>query len=163
MMSKDPPPLRHPLIHHFGHAGLCRAQSKHIHQFQLSCYQFESIEGASRAVRAVCACGALRHPHWALQSPGSHDMPIDWIYRDVVPVGTSATSLQLTGATLLDDVSGPPPTRHPLIHHLAMLGSAEPKSSTLTNFSCHVTNLRVLGSAEPRIPRNANLRSATSL
>ena len=54
----------------------------------------------------------------------------------------------------------PHPPRHPLIHHFGPLGSVEPKSSTLTNFNRHITNFRVLGSAEPRIPRNANLRCA---
>ena len=93
-------------------------------------------------------------------------MPIDWIYRDAVPVETSATSLLLTGATLPDDVRGPPPPpqRHPLhLQFLVMRGSAEPGSSTLTNFSHHITNLIVLGSAEPMIPRNANLYCARSL
>ena len=37
-----PPPKRHPIIHHFGHAGLCRAQIKHPDQFRLSSYQLES-------------------------------------------------------------------------------------------------------------------------
>ena len=37
-----PPPPRHPIIHHFGHAGLCRAHIKHIDQFQPSSYQLES-------------------------------------------------------------------------------------------------------------------------
>ena len=31
-----PPPPRHPLNHHLGHAGLCTAQVKHINQFQTS-------------------------------------------------------------------------------------------------------------------------------
>ena len=48
-------------------------------------------------------------------------MQIDWIYRDAVPVGTSATSLMLTSATLRDDVKGPPP-KHPLIHHFVHAG-----------------------------------------
>ena len=60
----------------------------------------------------------------------------------------------LTGATLLDDVEGPPPPPKdvPQFTILFVLGSAEPKSSTLTDFSHRITNLRVLGSAEPRIP-----------
>ena len=37
-----PPPPRHPMFHHFGHAGLCRAQIKHIDQFRPSSYQLES-------------------------------------------------------------------------------------------------------------------------
>ena len=36
-------------------------------------------------------------------------MPIEWIYRDVVPVEASATPLLSTGTTLRDDVPGPPP------------------------------------------------------
>ena len=50
-------------------------------------------------------------------------MQIDWFYRDAVPVGTSATSLLLAGATLLDNVLGPPsPAGHPLIHHFGLAG-----------------------------------------
>ena len=50
-------------------------------------------------------------------------MPIDWIYRDEVPVGTSTTSLLLIGATLLDDVPGPPLShRHPLIQQFGHTG-----------------------------------------
>ena len=40
-------------------------------------------------------------------------MPIDWIYRDAVAVGTFANSLLMTGATLRDDVQGPPPPKKP--------------------------------------------------
>ena len=106
---QGPPPPRHPTIHHFGHAGLCRAQIKHIDQFRPSNYQLEST---------------------GLRSPRSHAVPGDWMYRDAVPVGTSATSLMLTGATLPDDVQGtPPPPGHPIIHHFghAGLGRAEIK------------------------------------
>ena len=50
-------------------------------------------------------------------------MPIDWMYGDAVPVGTSTTSLPLTGATLPHDVQGtPPPPRHPIIHHFGHAG-----------------------------------------
>ena len=53
-------------------------------------------------------------------------MPIDWIYRDAVPVETSATSLLSTGTTLPDDVQGPPPPpTPPSFANLVMLGSAE--------------------------------------
>ena len=49
MMSKDPPPPReHPLIYHFGHAGLRKAQVKHIDQFQESYYHLVS-SGLCRA------------------------------------------------------------------------------------------------------------------
>ena len=34
----NPPPPGHPLIHHLGHAGLCKAQVNHINQFQTSYY-----------------------------------------------------------------------------------------------------------------------------
>ena len=44
-------------------------------------------------------------------------MLIEAIYTDAVPLGTSANSLLMTGATLPDDVQGPPPPRKPLIHH----------------------------------------------
>ena len=42
-------------------------------------------------------------------------MPIDWIYRDAVPVETSATSLPSTGTTLPHDVPAPPPPHTPFI------------------------------------------------
>ena len=49
LMSKEPPPPpRHPIIHHFGHAGLCRAHIKHRDQLWLSSYQLEST-GLCRA------------------------------------------------------------------------------------------------------------------
>ena len=80
-----------------------------------------------------------------------------WMYRDAVPAGTSAISLMLTGATLPDDVQGtPPPKDTPEFTILVMLGSAEARSSTLTNFSRQVTNWRVLGFADPRIPWDSN-------
>ena len=41
MYEDPPPPHTHTLIHHFGHAGLCIAQIKHIDQFQTSYYQLE--------------------------------------------------------------------------------------------------------------------------
>ena len=48
---------------------------------------------------------------------------MDWIYRDVVRVATSATSLLMTGETLPDGVQAPPPPpRHPLIHHFGHVG-----------------------------------------
>ena len=52
--------------------------------------------------------------------------------------------------------SPPPPPGHPLIHHFVMLGSAEPRLRELTNFRRHITIWRVLGSAKPRIPWDAN-------
>ena len=36
----------HPIILHFGHAGLCEAEIEHINQFQPSYYQFESMGSA---------------------------------------------------------------------------------------------------------------------
>ena len=42
MMSKDPPPPRHPLIHHFVRVGFCRAQIHHIDRFHPSYYQIET-------------------------------------------------------------------------------------------------------------------------
>ena len=52
----------------------------------------------------------------------------------------------------------PPPSLPdtPYFSFLCVLGSAEPGSTTLTNFSRHITNLRVLGSPEPKIPWDAN-------
>ena len=54
-----------------------------------------------------------------MQSPRSHGMQNDLIYRDCVVVGTSASSLVLTGATLPYDVRGhpPPKKKRPLTHH----------------------------------------------
>ena len=50
MMPKPPPPPLpgHPLIHHFGHAGLCRAQLEGVDQFQTPYYHLES-SGLCRA------------------------------------------------------------------------------------------------------------------
>ena len=84
-------------------------------------------------------------------------MPIEWIYRDTVPVEAFATSLLMTGAALPNDVSPPPPPpAPPSFANLVMLGSAEPRCSIVTNFSLHITNLTVLGAAEPIIQQNAN-------
>ena len=104
VQGTPPPPQRHPIIHHFVRAGLCRAEIKQVDQFQPSSYQFGE--------------------YWAVQSPGSHGIQIDRIHRDAVPVGTSATSLLLTCATLPDNVRGPPPPppRHPIIHHFGYAG-----------------------------------------
>ena len=51
-------------------------------------------------------------------------MPIDWIYRDAVLVGTSTTSLLMTCATWPDDVQGTqsPPSKTPMIHHFVRAG-----------------------------------------
>ena len=48
-------------------------------------------------------------------------MPIDWIYKDAMPVGTSATLLLMTGATRLM-MSKQPPPRHPMVHHFVRVG-----------------------------------------
>ena len=71
-------------------------------------------------------------------------MPIDCMYRDAGSVEASWMLDLSTAAGLPIDVPRPPPPPggHPL------------KS---------VTNLTVLGSAEPRIQQNANLRFARSL
>ena len=50
----------------------------------------------------------------------------------------------------------PPPRDTPQFTILVMLGSAEPRWRELTNFRRHITIRRVLGSAEPRIPWDAN-------
>ena len=50
----------------------------------------------------------------------------------------------------------PPLPNTPEFSVFCTLGFAEPRSSTLTNFSGHVTHLRVLGSAQPTIPWDAN-------
>ena len=74
-----------------------------------------------------------------------------------MPVGTSVTSLPMTGATLPADVQENPPHQDtPKITIFFVLGSAEPGSSRMTNFSRQVTNLRVLGSPKPRIPWHAH-------
>ena len=48
VQGPPPPPHTHTLILYFGHAWLCRAEIKHIDQFQPSYYQFEST-GLCRA------------------------------------------------------------------------------------------------------------------
>ena len=40
---RPPPPTTTRFICQFGHGGICRAQMKHIDQFQPSYYQFDSI------------------------------------------------------------------------------------------------------------------------
>ena len=92
-------------------------------------------------------------------------MQSHWSYQDVLRVATSATSLMLTSATLPDNGQGtpPPPQNTPYFSILVMMCSAQPRSSTLTNFSPHATNLRALGCAEPMIPWDANLHGARSL
>ena len=49
----------------------------------------------------------------------------------------------------------PPPRTPPSFTNFVMLGCAEPRRSTLTNFCRHITNLRVLGSALSDGPYNA--------
>ena len=48
MPNPPPPPPGHPLIHHFGHAGLCRAEMEGVDQFQTPYYHLES-SGLCRA------------------------------------------------------------------------------------------------------------------
>ena len=56
-------------------------------------------------------------------------------------VGISATSLLMTRATLLMMSKEPPPPQDtPKCTILFVLGCAEPRSSTMTNFSRQVTN-----------------------
>ena len=57
----------------------------------------------------------------------------------------------------------PPPLDTPCFSSLVMVGFAEPRSSMLTDFIPQITILRVLGSAQPKIPWEANLRGARSL
>ena len=73
-------------------------------------------------------------------------------------VGTSATSLMLTGATLRDEFQGPPPPtlRHPIIHHFVRAGLCRAQIKHNDQFRRELTNWRVLGSAQPRIPWDAN-------
>ena len=47
-VQAPPPPPGEPLIHHFGHARLCRAQMDGVDQFQTPCYHLES-SGLCRA------------------------------------------------------------------------------------------------------------------
>ena len=47
-VQAPPPPPGHPLIHHFGHARLCRAQVEEVDQFQTPYYHPES-SGLCRA------------------------------------------------------------------------------------------------------------------
>ena len=71
-------------------------------------------------------------------------MPIHWIYRDVVPVGSSAPSLLLTVALLFDDAQGPPPPHtHTLIHHFGHAGLRRAQIHHIDiEFSRPITNLR---------------------
>ena len=73
MMSKDnPPPPRHPLILHFVHAGLCRAQIKHIDQFQPSYYPFESTGLCGAQVAMGCKFIGSTHTLCLLELPQLH-------------------------------------------------------------------------------------------
>ena len=91
MMSKPPPTPGHPLIHHFGHARLCRAQLEIIDQIS----------------DAILPSGEF----WALQSQGSPGMPIDCMHRDAGPVEASWALDLSTVAALPIDVPRPPPPR----------------------------------------------------
>ena len=96
MMSKPPPPPGHPLIHHFRHARLCRAQMEGVDQISDAILPFREF--------------------WALQSPGSLGMPIDCMYRDAGLVEAFLTLDLLTTAAWPIDVPQPPPPPpgHPL-------------------------------------------------
>ena len=89
MMSKPPPPPGHPLIHHFRHARLCRAQMEGVDQISDAILPFREFS--------------------ALQSPGSPGMPIDCMYRDARLVEVSLTLDLLTTAPRPIDVPRTPP------------------------------------------------------
>ena len=89
-------------------------------------------------------------------------MHIDWIYRDALPVGTSATSPLLTGATLLDDVQGtPPPPRHPIIHHFGHAGLCRAQIKHIDQFQPSSYQLESTGLCRPQYPMGCQLTRST--
>ena len=89
MMSKDPPPPGTPPNLPFW-----------------SCWALHSPGETHSPISGVILPSC---DFWALRSLGSPGMPIEWIYRDCVPVEASATSLLSTGAALPNDFPRPPP------------------------------------------------------
>ena len=87
--------------------------------------------------------------YWALHSLGSHGMQIHWIYRYAVHVGTSATSLMLTGATLPDDVQGP---KHPLILHFVHAGLCRAQIKHIDRFKPSYYQLESTGLCRAQDP-----------
>ena len=83
-------------------------------------------------------------------------MQIDWIYRDAVLVGTS-TTLILTGATLLDDVQGTPPPRHPIIHHFGHAGLCRAQSKHNDQFQPSHYQLESTGLYKAQDPMRCRL------
>ena len=94
-----------------------------------------------------------------------HMIPWDadcWIYRDDVLVGTSATSLMLTGATLPYDVEGtPPPPRHPMIHHFVGAGLCRAYSQHIDQFEPSIYQLESTGLCRAHDPMGCKMTSST--
>ena len=89
-------------------------------------------------------------------------MPIDWIYKNAVPTGTSATSLMLTGATLPGNVQGPPPPkRHPIIHHFGHAGLCRAHIKHIDQFRPSSYQLEGTGLCGVQDPMGCQLTGST--
>ena len=89
-------------------------------------------------------------------------MPIDWIYKDAVPAGTSTTSLLLIGATLPDDVQGTPrPPRHPIIHHFGHAGHCRAQIKHIDQFRLSSYQLGSTGLCRAQDPMGCQLTGST--
>ena len=82
-------------------------------------------------------------------------MPIDRIYRDAMLVGTSATLQLLTGATLPDDVQGPPPPPRTL-HNSPFwnFGLYKPQIKHIDQFRPSYYQFESTGLRRAKVPRN---------
>ena len=89
-------------------------------------------------------------------------MQIDWIYRDAVLVGTSATSLMLICATLPDDVQRtPPPPRHSICHHFVRAGLRRAQIQHIDRFQPSSYQMESNGLCRAQDPMGCRLIGST--
>ena len=82
---------------------------------------------------------------------GGGGLPRDWYRTYLCSFSSVSSKIEGSETSFFDAVI----TYSPFTR-LFVLGSAEPTSSAMTNFSHQVTNWRVLGFAKPRIPWDGN-------
>ena len=88
-------------------------------------------------------------------------MAIEYIYKDAVPVGISANSLLMTGATLPDDVQGPPPPQIPLIHHFGHAGLCRAEIQHIDEFRPSSYQFQSIGPCRAHNPMGCQLTGST--